>query len=199
MIEAIKFLANKYGLTDNFLRKNAELATWLNVNPEHLLTVYYIESRFNPKAVNPLSNATGIIQWMPSTAQWLGTTTAYLKTLTAEQQLDWVKKYMAPYRGRMKNIADVYLAVFFPAAIGKPDNYVLQTSSLSAERIAKWNPAYDLNKDNKLTKGEVKQKITEIASSIGLKKKITIGIGGLLLTTLAIIGYRAYTKKKTKN
>lgn len=199
MIEAIKFLANKYGLTDNFLSKNAELAAWLNVNPEHLLTVYYIESRFNPKAVNPLSNATGIIQWMPSTAQWLGTTTSYLKTLTAEQQLDWVKKYMAPYKGRMKNIADVYLAVFFPAAIGKPDNYVLQTSSLSAERIAKWNPAYDLNKDNKLTKGEVKQKITEIASSIGLKKKITIGISGLLLTTLAIIGYRAYTKKKTKN
>ena len=50
---------------------------------------------------------------------------------------------------------------FFPAAIGKPDDYVLQTSKLSAATIAKQNPFFDVNKDGKLTVGEIKRRMYE--------------------------------------
>lgn len=140
----------------------------LGINPDWLMAVMEIESGCNPHAVNSVSGATGLIQFMPATAQSLGTTTAALKSLTGEQQLYYVYKYLKPYAGRIRSLTDLYLAVFFPAAIGQPDNYVLQTSKLSASKIAAQNPAYDLNKDKMITKAEVTTAITSI-----LKKKAT--------------------------
>jgi hypothetical protein len=51
----------------------------------------------------------------------------------------------------------LYFTVFFPLAIGKPDDWVFQTSKLSASKIASQNPAFDLNKDGKLTVAEVRE------------------------------------------
>ena len=138
----------------------------LGINPDWLMAVMEIESGCNPHAVNSVSGATGLIQFMPATAQSLGTTTAALKSMTGEQQLYYVYKYLKPYAGKIKSLTDLYLAVFFPAAIGQKDDYVLQTSKLSASKIAAQNPGYDLNKDSKITKAEVTTAITNI-----LKKK----------------------------
>ena len=80
------------------------------------------------------------------------------------EQLDYVYKYYRPYAGRMNNLYDVYLVTFFPAALGKADNWVLQTSSLSPRIIAEQNPAIDLNKDKQITVGEFKR-------YVDLKKK----------------------------
>lgn len=135
--------------------KTAIVADILGVQPEWLENVMWIESRLNPQAVNKVSGATGLIQFMPATAKALGTTTDELLKMDFDQQMEYVYLYLRPYRGKMKSQVDVYLAVFFPAAIGQPDDYVLQTSKLSAALIAKQNPAYDLNKDGKITKAEV--------------------------------------------
>ena len=40
-------------------------------------------------------------------------------------------------------MVDIYIVTFFPAAVGKPDNYVLKTKRLSAETIADKNPAFN--------------------------------------------------------
>ena len=142
--------------------KTAIVADILGIKPEWLENVMWIESRLNPQAVNKVTGATGLIQFMPATAQSLGTTTEALKAMSFDEQMEYVYLYLRPYRGKMSSQVDVYLAVFFPVAIGKPDSYVLQTSKLSPALIAKQNPAYDLNKDNQITKGEVATAINRI-------------------------------------
>lgn len=57
------------------------------------------------------------------------------------QQLDYVEKFFKPYFGKIRSFADLYRAVFFPASIGKPADYIFKTKSQSAELIAKQNPA----------------------------------------------------------
>ena len=61
-----------------FCAKLQSICNKLQISPEWLLAVMYIESRINPYAVNKYTNATGLIQFMPSTAKSLGTTTAEL-------------------------------------------------------------------------------------------------------------------------
>lgn len=149
-----------------FIKKVNTICAKLIINPEWLMIVMYAESRLNPAALNPNGGASGLIQFMPATAQGLGTTTTALRAMSNVQQLDWVYKYFAPYAGRIKNVYDLYLVTFFPVALGKPDSYVMQTTRLSAKVIAKANPGIDLNKDLQITVGEFKQYVDKY-----LKKK----------------------------
>ena len=144
---------------DIFLQKVKEISSLLGINPNWLMFVMRWESSLNPAAVNPISGATGLIQFLPYTAKSLGTSTTALKNMSNIDQLDYVYKYYAPYRGKIKSLYDCYLVVFFPAALGKPDSWILQTSSTTPGIIAAQNPALDLNKDGKITVGEFKQYI----------------------------------------
>lgn len=150
-----------------FLAKVENICAQLRINPDWLMLVMYAESRINEKAVNPNGGATGLIQFMPATAIALGTTTAALKAMSNVQQLDWVLKYFQPYAGRIKSVHDLYLVTFFPVALGKADNWVMQTTRLSAKVIAKANPGVDLNKDLHITVGEFKAYVDKFL----LKKK----------------------------
>ena len=111
--------------------------------------VMWFESKLNPQAVNPISGATGLIQFMPSTARGLGITTTVLKRMSNVQQLDYVLAYLRPYKGRMKTWADVYLAVFYPRAMGNP-NFVI-----TSDIVAKQNKIFDLNKDLDISVKEI--------------------------------------------
>lgn len=152
---------------DAFVQKVKQISQNLGINPDWLMAVMAFESNLNHTAVNKKTNATGLIQFMPATAASLGTTVEALKAMSNVQQLSYVEKYLMPYKGKMNKFTDVYFAVFFPAAIGKSDNDVLQTSSLSASKIAEQNTIFDLNKDSKITVGEVKQSITNWVAKRG--------------------------------
>lgn len=153
-----------------FVAKVKDIALRLGIEPAWLMVVFYIETaagkykRIDHRVSNALG-ATGLIQFMPATMRSLGTTGMALKLMSNVQQLDYVYRYLSVYRSKMKTLADVYLAVFFPLAIGKPDSWVLQTASLSAAKIACWNPLYDLNRDKQLTVGEVKTKLQTFVPS----------------------------------
>lgn len=147
-----------------FLNKVVSISNQLDINPNWLMFVMYWESGLNPAIRNKYSGATGLIQFMPATATALGTSVSVLANMSNVEQLDYVYKYYRPYAGRMNNLYDVYLVTFFPAALGKADNWVLQTSSLSPRIIAEQNPAIDLNKDKQITVGEFKR-------YVDLKKK----------------------------
>ena len=132
-----------------FTLKVADVCNQLNIKPNWLMFVMWFESKLNPQAVNPISGATGLIQFMPSTARSLGTTTGVLRHMNNVQQLDYVLAYLRPYKGRMKRWVDVYLAVFYPKAMGKP-NFVI-----TSDIVAKQNKIFDINKDLDISVKEI--------------------------------------------
>jgi hypothetical protein len=103
------------------------------------------------------SGATGLIQFMPTTAKGLGTTTAALAAMTAVKQLDYVETYFWPYRGRLKTLSDVYMAILWPKGIGKPENYVLW--DMASPITYRQNAGLDANKDSGITKAEAAAKV----------------------------------------
>ena len=135
---------------EEFTEKVNNISHELGIEANWLMFVMWFESRLNPQAVNPISGATGLIQFMPSTARSLGTTTDVLKRMNNVQQLDYVLAYLRPHKGKMKSWVDVYLAVFYPKAIGKP-NFVI-----TPDIVAKQNKIFDLNKDLDITVDEIK-------------------------------------------
>lgn len=133
----------------------------LNVPVDYLMAVMAFESAetFRADIKNFAgSGATGLIQFMPATARNLGTSVEALASMSPEDQLNYVYKYFRPYKGRLKTLADVYMAVLWPAAIGKPDDFVLWDKQ-SRPTTYRQNAGLDVNKDGRITKGEAAAKV----------------------------------------
>ena len=95
----------------------------VSIDPAWLANIIQLESGGNPQAVNATSGATGLIQFMPSTAQGLGTSVGTLMQLDGKGQMPYVRKYfegVIAAHGPLRSQEDVIAAVFFPAFIGKP-------------------------------------------------------------------------------
>lgn len=134
---------------EEFTEKVNNISDELGIEANWLMFVMWFESRLNPQAVNHISGATGLIQFMQSTARGLGTTTTVLKAMNNVQQLDYVLAYLRPYKGKMKRWVDVYLAVFYPKAMGNP-NYII-----TPDIVARQNKIFDINKDLDITVKEI--------------------------------------------
>jgi peptidoglycan hydrolase-like protein with peptidoglycan-binding domain len=143
-----------------FRDKVVRIASDIGTDPNYLLAIMSFESggTFSPSVKNPYSGATGLIQFMPSTARNLGTSVEALAAMSAEQQLDYVSKYFAPYRGRLKTLEDAYMAVLWPKAIGKGNSYVLFSTPSTAYQQ---NSALDSNRDGKITVAEAASKVRQ--------------------------------------
>lgn len=164
-----------------FVNKLNQIATRLNTNPNYLMAVMWIESRLNPLAPNQQTGAVGLIQFMPSLLAKWNLTTSYVLSLSNVEQLDLVEKYFKPYTGKLNSYLNVYLSVFFPAAIGKPDNWVFSTDKISSSKIAQQNPLFDTNKDGKITIAEFKNAILLALPKSVRNKLLAISIIPVLL------------------
>jgi len=135
-----------------FKVKLIEIAENIGVDPNYLISAMAFETgeTFSPSIKNR-NGATGLIQFLPDTAVELGTNTADLAAMTAEDQMDYVEKYFSPYKNRLETIEDVYMAILWPAAIGKANSWVL-FSKPSAQYDR--NSGLDTNKDGAVTKEE---------------------------------------------
>lgn len=136
-----------------FVRSVNDTASYLSISPDSLFRVIGFETggTFSPSVKNPGSTATGLIQFLESTAKGLGTTTKDLAGMSRVEQMEYVRRYLEPYRGRMKNDGDVYMAVHWPAAVGKDDTYVMYRSGTSEYNA---NKGLDSNDDGIVTRGE---------------------------------------------
>jgi hypothetical protein len=147
------------------MRKLVNISDKLNIKPDWLMLVFYIETNahkhkaINHRARNAITGAAGLIQFMPATAKRLGTSTEALRNMTNVEQLDYVERYMLNHAKRIHSLSDCYLAVFFPLAIGKGNDWIIEMAGVGAGKIAACNPVFDLNKDNKISVGEIKRKI----------------------------------------
>lgn len=124
----------------------------VDCDPSHLSAVIMFESRWDPTAVNESYGASGLIQFLPSTATGMGTSVEAIRRMSRIEQLGLVQRYLMPYRGRIGTLSDLYMAVLRPTAIGKPDDFALITSAEGKAYIA--NKGLDLNKDGNITKYE---------------------------------------------
>ncbi|MGN0014863.1 MAG: transglycosylase SLT domain-containing protein [Candidatus Gastranaerophilaceae bacterium] len=143
-----------------FSAKVEEIAKKLNCDPNDLLGMMYSESGLNSTAVNGSSGATGLIQFMPSTAQGLGTSTAELANMSPIEQLDYVEKFfdsnmkMAGIpEGQKLEAGTLYALVFLPAYANRD---VLTTQG---ENYYNANSGLDTNGDGKITIDDLTQRV----------------------------------------
>lgn len=131
MTELLDFpgLRKRLALEPRFGIELVKMAERLGLNPDYIASVMSIESAgtFDPAIRNPNGGATGLIQFMPSTARNLGTTTDTLAAMSAVEQLQYVERF---FRQNGQNIrkdvpGDYYMAVFMPAFVGHEPSTVL--------------------------------------------------------------------------
>ena len=141
---------------DAFMNKVINISNRLGCDFKDLLGVMKAESGLNPEAVNKKSNATGLIQFMPKTAQSLGTSIQALRNMSAVQQLEYVEKFLLNAKrragfkdGERLSAGQLYALVFLPA---RAKREVLTTSN---EAYYRYNSATDLNGDGKITRSEM--------------------------------------------
>lgn len=63
-------------------------------------------------------------------------TMSKMRSMSNIEQLDLVYKYYKKFKGKIDSFEKLYLITFYPAAIGKPDNYIIG-SEVSAQRAKK--------------------------------------------------------------
>ena len=135
-----------YNLTGDDISKIKELGDKWGIPFEWLCNLMAHESAgtFNPAIKNSIG-ATGLIQFLSDTAKSLGTTTSALASLSFQEQLEWVDKYLNSWKSTWKkrNLMngdkvndnfqqpDLFMTIFYPAAIGKP-NFEFPSSVSSA-------------------------------------------------------------------
>lgn len=186
-----------------------DTAKELGMDPDWLFTVISFETggTFSPTIRNAAgSGAFGLIQFMPSTAQNLLRTgskeeaVAKGLAMTFNEQL---KKMVIPYfkGGTYRNLEDVYLKVFYPAAMGKANDYVIGTAP---SKVYTQNKAFDKAAKGYITRGDVTAKIRSVYNNATGITEITApdapspkgGVGQFLVGILLALGltYSTYTR-----
>jgi hypothetical protein len=171
----------------SFRRKLIQMCARLGMVPDYLVAVMSFESArsFRPDIRNPLSNATGLIQFMPSTARMLGTSVDQLAAMSAEAQLDWVEKFFLPHKGRLKTAHDHYLAVFMPALIGKSLDHV---AARTGSAVYRQNRGFDRTGKGYFTVRDIVAPVLGIIAASEKKPRLPAGLGILPLVTSAFLG-----------
>ena len=199
-------LVNVLGIentSEAFRKKVLEIADRLLIDPNFLMAIMSFETgaTFDPKIKNAAgSGATGLIQFMPSTAKGLGTTIAALEKMTAVAQLDFVEKYFEPRKGKLLTIEDAYMAVLYPKGIGKGKDFVLFEEG---SKQYKQNIGLDVSGDGKITVGEACRKVSErlgtasMSNIVELKKGDTGATVESLQDEMIDLGYLTLEQKKT--
>jgi hypothetical protein len=143
----------------NFWAELQAIAMRLETEPAWLLNVMASESLFDPKARNglPGQTASGLLQFIESTARSMGTTTEAIRRMKPVEQLRLVEKYLTPFRGRLSSLANVYLAVFrgFIIEGGEASVVAPLNKSKKEQRIYSLNKWLDFTGDGNITKGEL--------------------------------------------
>ena len=121
----------------------------LNLNYIDMLSCMHLETGgvMDPAITNSLGY-TGLIQFGGAAATVVGTTTSALKEMDRATQCTYVTKYFQVNKLNQKaptpRLVDIYLTILWPAAVGKPDNYIIWDSTNPQTSKAYYaNPAFD--------------------------------------------------------
>jgi hypothetical protein len=139
-------------MSKRFRGRLIAIAIELGLDPTAIAAVLKLESNFNPSIVNELGYV-GLLQFSPDLQKRWGFDQQSFRALSAEQQLEYVRRYFMPYRKGIRYTGDHYLAAFLPAYLGKPPDFVL---ARKGSPVYRWNRRmFDLDEDGEITVGEV--------------------------------------------
>lgn len=159
-------------VSSDFRTRIMSIADELGAAPSHLMAVMAFESArtFKADTRNAAgSGAVGLIQFMPQTAGALGTTPQQLARMTPEAQLFYVRKYLLSFKGRLKTLEDLYMAILWPVAVGKANGFVLfRKDDPKRPKLYIQNAGLDFNKDGVITKHEAAARVRDTLNA-GLK------------------------------
>jgi hypothetical protein len=131
-----------------FKEKLKEISQAINIDEKYIIKLMNHESGLNPTITNSIG-CTGLIQFCPDSgnSKTISGVKYDLNQLKNDLslQMDAIKEFwLSGYKsGKIKNPEDLYTFNLFPVAAGKPDDFVLQTNSTSAQTIAKSNPIFN--------------------------------------------------------
>ena len=131
-----------------------------NIPISWLLWLFYIESSLKPTVVNPITGAFGLYQLMPSNASIFGISFNEYKKLSGTQQLGYLDDYLKPYFKKIHSPIDLYLSIFYPAALNYSDTKEFP------QIVKKYNPGYVIN--GSLTRKTIESKISKHYSKFGI-------------------------------
>lgn len=147
-----------------FITAVKSTSTTLGCQYKDLLACMAFETgrTFNPALRNQIG-ATGLIQFISSTAKGLGTTTDYLASLTRTQQMLWVEKYFkaGPLRRvSSPSLEDLYMSILWPVAVGQLNSYVLFKAGDAKTGLAyTQNHGLDVGSKGYITKDDAASKV----------------------------------------
>ncbi|MGB1241347.1 MAG: transglycosylase SLT domain-containing protein [Chitinophagales bacterium] len=121
---------------DEFEKKVRRISSKLDIHPDWLMAIMHSESKLDASVVNLKgSGATGLIQFLPTTAINMDITVEQMRNLNHIQQLDYVYEYLRDVQKTRKvsfeNITDLYLSILYPVAVGQEAAFVLYRSPSS--------------------------------------------------------------------
>ena len=113
------------------LAKLNEIVAPLGVPYTYLVALIHFETggSMHPSTKNPNTSATGLIQFMASTARSLGTSVESLAKMSVLNQLEYVKKYFLQFKPLEKTntISKLYLLVLRGQVVTEANEQVMLT------------------------------------------------------------------------
>lgn len=179
------------------------MALSIGLNPSYIAAVMKVETggTYSPSIRNPDTGATGLIQFMPRTAEAMGTSTSELARMSNVQQLEYVKRFFRPYLSRIRPDVpgDYYLAVFMPAYIGRDPGTVLFSAGDTGYAQ---NAGLDRNGDGLITVGDVTGTVDGVVAAAMTRPPLEVSVGASLLgwtfgTLVAgLVGVAVYERRR---
>jgi hypothetical protein len=173
----------------------------IGIPVDWLATVISFETggTFSPKVKNKAgSGATGLIQFTIPTAQNLNTSIEELEKMSFSQQLKFVEKYFSSYKGRLKSLDDVYLAIFYPAKIGSDKTDIVATIP---SLVYIQNAGFDRTGIGYFTVGDITRTINNLYNNstgrISITSSIFQIIGGIFASGFLYLTWYKYNYPNT--
>lgn len=153
------------------LRRFARLLRSVGSDPALVGAVIGFESGWDRTARNPHSSAVGLIQWTTSGAGAQGLEREQIAAMGTDAQIDLVAEWYGRHNTAGWRVADYYLAVFAPDAIGKPLSAVVYSAPSKAYEQ---NAALDADGDGVISVGDIVSKFGGFVAAADRKPRIAV-------------------------
>lgn len=161
-------------LTDDDILAMVQAARAIGTEADYLAAVISFETdgTFSPSKQNGKgSGAVGLIQFMPKTAKGLATSSEALSKMTFQEQLKYVIAYFRSFERDFDTLRELYLAVFWPDAIDRKDDYVI---AAKGTKVYEQNNGFDKAKKGFITRDDVCWTIDSVLAQSEKQTRIAI-------------------------